>query len=158
MLDNDFYGEPILLEPEAGNDFVGVRIQLRGNSLTASFITLGFDELAIATFDGRRFPREWLWKYRSARSASSCTTQFSSIIGRLHQAIRHSFPVPEARRATARLLAIHCALGHNCSVLTRSVERLAKQYKSVFARPFYDQLMTALRHDDIASLVSLGAS
>ena len=80
----------------------------------------------------------------------------SFIMGQVHRAIRLSFLVPEARRAVARVLAIHRALGHAPNVLICSVQKVARLYRQVFSIAFHDQLVKALGNADCSDLVSLG--
>ena len=70
FLKPSFYGPPIVLEPEAGLDFVGIRIAIRGLALEGQYIVTGFEELA-RTPNLMQLPLECRWKYRSPHSAGS---------------------------------------------------------------------------------------
>ena len=111
-----------------------------GLQINGIYIVHGSDKLTLKPHH-LTLPREWHWKCRKGSSAGSAQNHTQGFITRAHLAMRLSFPLDQARRAIARLVAIALAVG------------MAR----VLDREFKSMLLHALVHLDVWVIYQLGA-
>ena len=152
----DFYGTTISLEHESGFDLVGVSLWAEGLHIKGIYIVHGFDQLVLHTHQ-LMLPKEWHWKYRKSSSAGSAKNHAQGFITRAHLALRLSFPIDQARRAIARLVAIALAVGMDPASIRNVLQVLSRRYVRILDRGFKAVLLHALFHRDVWVICQLGA-
>ena len=87
-------------------------------------------------------------EYRGASSAGSFHSKVAGFITRAHSAIRLSFPVAQAQRAVARIIAIAMALGYESDVMLAALTKVAGKYRKVLDPEFCSTVRRALGSKD----------
>ncbi|CAK0824869.1 unnamed protein product [Prorocentrum cordatum] len=153
LLDSELYLPPVALEKEPANDFVGVKIMTEGTTVETQYIVEGFDGIAKRGGVGS-FPEQHRWRYRSSLSGGSQSVKVAGLLGRLHQAVRLSFPVPRAQKAAVQLVGVYVALGHRSEEVARAVSVIRKRYPQALGK-VGESLARAARRGDLAEIVRL---
>ena len=135
---------PVVLEPEPDLKFVGVRLELSGTTVSALYVVGGFEEIRVLDSGQLSFHRAEAWRYRSTLSAGSRAVKMAGLLGRLHQAVRLSFPVSRARQGVVQLVAVYLALGHEKDDVKDALERVSKPYKVEFSNNFLEKIVGAM--------------
>jgi hypothetical protein len=137
-------------------DLVGVRLWVRSMSLEGRYIVHGFSDLIV---EQNRFqlPLEWHWKYRSSQSAGSDGSRMVGSLTRSHLAIRLSFPITQARRAVAQLVAVSLAVGPEALPIRQALHTLARRYRTVLEATFLHKLSRALDINDVWMIREMGS-
>ncbi|CAK0832692.1 unnamed protein product [Prorocentrum cordatum] len=130
LLDPGFYVDPVVLEPEPDNSFVGVKVLTDGLRVEAQYAVYGFPDIVVEA-GSLRFPMHHKWRYRSGASGGSAAVKVAGLLGRMHQAIRLSYPIRRARRAVVQLAVVYLALGHDHKDLVGAMQTVGKRYPHV---------------------------
>ena len=63
-----------------------------------------------------------------------------ALAGRMHQALRLSFPISRARQALIQLVVVYIVLGHSRDDITRMLVKLQDRYTNVFRCTFKSKI------------------
>ena len=151
----NFYGDTIALEHEKGFDLVGVSLWAEGLHMKGIYIVHGFEHLSIHAHH-LTLPRRWHWKYRKSSSAGSSSNHAQGLITRAHLALRLSFPLDQARRSMARLIAIALAVGIETSSIANILKVLSCRYRHALHHEFVSAVVSALAHKDVWVIYQMG--
>ena len=140
------YGHPIMLEFEAGWEYLGLELVVREGSIGLSYIVHGISE---ATTDPYRIMTlaENRWRYRDPKAASSKRHRLSGMESRLHAIARQSFPRRLAKRGVLELLIVAVAMQYDMPDLANLYRKVSKRYPFVFGGRFHHGVKYALSRD-----------
>ena len=129
----------MVLEREPGMDFLGLEVVVRPRAIVGDLLVHGYNELIES--DAIKQNR---WRYRGPAAAGSLSRQFSGVKARLHIAARLPFPLPNAKKAVVKLLAMFVRLGFSKGELQRIVHSHSRKYPQVYCKVIRAQIGGAL--------------
>ena len=105
-----FYEAPVELEPEAGMDFLGFRINTK--EATVTYIQ-----------------PDQLWQFRSVKSAGTVQNLLTGLASRIHLIARHSFPKSNIVPSIKELLASYENIGFQRTDLVTAANQALKLHR-----------------------------
>ena len=134
LFNDHFYGESVILEPEPKTSLVGSELLFEINvaqysglqrrpALEVRYIVAGFPE--VFRPDDKIDSAE-LWRDRPHDVAASKTSLLVGFIGRLHLAVRGSFPRSRQQEAIARVIFVFLTLGYGPNLLMKPLVKFLR--------------------------------
>jgi hypothetical protein len=153
----DFYGAPVLLEPEPDLSYVGCELHIMSRSMELSYKVPGFSELAREVGLGDKSTygsfSDHQWRYRVG--CSDLRAIRSGLEARVYGAARLSFPMHRARAALAKIYAMCIHLQYPSKLLYSLLSKHSRKFPDIYNHSFLNVLRTSVRLGGARGVIQL---
>ena len=148
VLTENFYGEPILLEPEPDTNYLGTMVTAKCGQLQMEFVVYAFNEILQSTRQCDSDPEcepvlNERWRYRS--EFTDARTQRCSVDCLLHGAVRLSSPTSLAQLAVLKAFATLLYMQYDRQILEVALSKHSKRFAATYTADMRRTLLSAIQ-------------